>query len=135
MVLRQRRHQWHAHANAFGLLAFSDGQALSGLDPIHALVVDVGVLRAQNVVDHAIAPTSAGMGGLDDLLAQFHIERTGVLNDKQKSPLIKQWAFFRLYDAQSLKITFHSNPLTDQIKIRRKRRISTAYFYNFRKRR
>ena len=41
-------------------------------------MINVGVLRAQNVVDHAIAPTPAGVGGLDDLVAQFHVEHTGL---------------------------------------------------------
>ena len=57
---------------------FPDGQALSGIDSVHPFVVDIGVPRAQNVMDHAIAPTSAGVRGLDNLVAQFHVERTGL---------------------------------------------------------
>lgn len=41
-------------------------------------MVDVGVLRAQHVVDHAVAPAPAGVRGLDDLVAQFHVEGTGL---------------------------------------------------------
>ena len=70
-------HQGHAHANPLGFLALSDRQTLSGVVAIHALVINVGVLRAQNVMDHSIAPAPAGVRGLDDLVAPFHIERTG----------------------------------------------------------
>lgn len=41
-------------------------------------MVYVGVLRAQNVMDHAVAPAPAGVRGLDDAAAQVHIERTGL---------------------------------------------------------
>ena len=35
-------------------------------------------LRAQYIVDHAVAPAPAGVGSLHDVLAQLHIERTGL---------------------------------------------------------
>ena len=41
-------------------------------------MIDAGVLRAQYVVDHAVAPAPTGVGSLYDLLAQFNIERTGL---------------------------------------------------------
>jgi hypothetical protein len=44
----------------------------------YTLVIDVGILRAQNIVNHAVAPTPAGVRSLDDLVAQFHVERTGM---------------------------------------------------------
>ena len=83
LVHCQGRHERHAHTNAFGLFTLPDGQALSGVDAVHPFVIDVGVLCSQNVVDHAVAPTSAGVRGLDDLVAQLHIERTGLAHMAQ----------------------------------------------------
>ena len=70
LVYGQCSHQRHEHANAPGLLAFPDRQTFCCVDAVNALVIDARVLRAQNALDHAIAPTPAGMGGLLDLLAQ-----------------------------------------------------------------
>jgi hypothetical protein len=78
MAMQWRHLEWHAHANALGFLAFPDRQALSCIDPIHPLVVDIGVLRTQNVMDHAVASASALMRGLHYVLAQLHVERTGL---------------------------------------------------------
>ena len=64
------------YANALGLLAFPDRQAFCCVDAVHALVIDPRVLRAQYIVDPAIAPSPAGVGGLHNLLAQLHVERT-----------------------------------------------------------
>ena len=78
LVDGQSGHQWYTHANALGLLAFPDRQTLSGVDAVHTFVIDIGKLRTQNVVDHAVAPASARMGGLGDLVTQLHIERAGL---------------------------------------------------------
>lgn len=41
-------------------------------------MIDAGVLRAQYALDHAIAPSPAGVDGLDDMLAWCHVERNGL---------------------------------------------------------
>ena len=44
-------------------------------------MIDAGVLRAQYALDHAIAPSPAGLDGLDgldDMLAWCHVERNGL---------------------------------------------------------
>ena len=43
----------------------------------HLLVNDACVLQAHYVADHALAPAPAGVGRLHDVLAQFHMARTG----------------------------------------------------------
>lgn len=79
LVDRQSSHQRHAHINTFGLLAFPDTQPFSGVDAVHPLVIDVWVLGAQNVVDHAVTPAPPSVGGLHDLLAQLFMQEYGVL--------------------------------------------------------
>ena len=51
----------------FGLLAFSDGQSLLAVEPVNTFVVDTGVLGAQCVVDHAVAPAPLLVRGLQNL--------------------------------------------------------------------
>ena len=34
-------------------------------------MINVGILGAQDIVDHAVAPTLAGVSSLHDLVAQF----------------------------------------------------------------
>ena len=60
------------------LLALSGLQTLSRVDAVHPLVIDARKLGAQNVMNDAVAPAPALMGGLYDLLAQLDIERTGL---------------------------------------------------------
>ena len=59
-------------------LAFSDRQVFSGVQAVHPFVLDARELGAQNVVNHAVTPAPSGVGGLNDLVAQLHIERTGL---------------------------------------------------------
>ena len=55
-----------------------DRQAFCGVNAVDPLVIDVGVLGAQYVVDHAVAPTPTDVSSLHDLLAQFCVERAGL---------------------------------------------------------
>ncbi len=41
------------------------------VQPVNTLVVDAGVLGAQHVVDHAVAPAPSLMRGLHNALQQF----------------------------------------------------------------
>ena len=41
-------------------------------------MIDVGVLGAQNVVNHAVAPAPTGVGGFNDFALQLYIERAGL---------------------------------------------------------
>ena len=52
----------------------------SGIEAAYPLVINAGVLRAQYVVDHAVALAPAGGDSLYDVLAQLHIERIGLAN-------------------------------------------------------
>ena len=68
----------HGHSYAFGLLAFSDRQTFSRINAVHPFVIVVEKLWTQNVVNHSAAPAPAGVGNLDDLVSQLHIERAGL---------------------------------------------------------
>ena len=54
--------------------SFPDGQALGGVQAVDPLVIDVGILRAQHVVDHAVTPAPAPVGHGNEFLAQLHVE-------------------------------------------------------------
>ena len=77
LVHRRGCHQGHTHPDTFGLLAFPDSQALLAVQPVNTLVVDAGVLGAQHVVDHAVAPAPSLMRGLHNALQQFLVQGTG----------------------------------------------------------
>ena len=59
-------------------LRFSDRQAFCGVSAVDPLVIDAWKLGTQDIVDHAVTPTSAGMGGFNYFASQFHIENAGL---------------------------------------------------------
>jgi hypothetical protein len=61
-----------------GLLALAHGQVGFAVQAIHAFVVHAGKLRAQQIVDAAVAKATARLGDLDDLAAQVFAHLVGL---------------------------------------------------------
>lgn len=59
--------QWHPRRRrTLGLSALPDGQVRSAIQPMNALVIHVGELRAQEVVDAPIVESPARLRNFDD---------------------------------------------------------------------
>ena len=48
------------------------------MDTVNPLVIDIGKLWTQDIVDHPVAPTPAGVSSFNDFAPQLHIECAGL---------------------------------------------------------
>lgn len=65
--------QRHAIAHRpFDLLALPDGQLGGAVEPIHALVVDLGKVRTQQIMDAPVAKASSRLRNMDDRGTEHH---------------------------------------------------------------